>query len=258
MHAAEGSHAADLVQEGVTFAAHDDLVAAPTVGENSSQIAHRAAGDKKRRLFTQHFRGQSFQLVDRRVVAVNVVAYRGIRHRLAHGRRRPGDCVTAQIDSIHVLVLSVWLIGSTIKSKTNPEKRQGFLGARDRVYNRACHFDGHERQRVMPTSISRGISKTFSLCEQGGPQAEYERAERALDVRTHCPKKRIASSAGGMLGAPGTLAILGPSGWPSDLRVAAGQAVQRAGVCDGEHDRRHRRTRRGVVFRTMPLHARRR
>ena len=65
----------------------------------ASGVAHRAGGDEEGGLFAQPRRRQLFQLVDGWVFAVDVVADLGVIHRLAHGGRRVGDGVAAQVDA---------------------------------------------------------------------------------------------------------------------------------------------------------------
>ena len=67
--------------------------------EDGDGVAHRAAGDEEAGLFAQHLRRQLFQPVDGRVLAIDIVADLGAIHRLAHGGRRLGDGVAAQVDA---------------------------------------------------------------------------------------------------------------------------------------------------------------
>jgi hypothetical protein len=100
-HPAQRGHPARLPAEDVAVVAENGLVAAPGVGQHGGQIAHRAAADKQAGFFADARRGQRFQFVDGRVLAIDVVADTGAGHRLAHGRRRPTDGIRPEVDSIH-------------------------------------------------------------------------------------------------------------------------------------------------------------
>ena len=100
-HPAQRSHAARFPAEDVAVFTQNGLVTPPGVGQHGGQIAHRAAGNKQPGLFADASRGQSFQFVDGRVLAIDVVADAGAGHRLAHRRRRPTDGVRPEVDSIH-------------------------------------------------------------------------------------------------------------------------------------------------------------
>ncbi len=53
------------------LAADDDFFTAPAVREQRDEIAHRAAGDKHRGLFTHLRRGQFFEAIHRRIVTAS-------------------------------------------------------------------------------------------------------------------------------------------------------------------------------------------
>ena len=61
-------------------------------------VAHRPGRDVERRLLAHHGGGQLLQPVDRRVLAVDVVADLGVGHGPAHRRRGRRDRVGAQVD----------------------------------------------------------------------------------------------------------------------------------------------------------------
>ncbi len=90
--------AAGLVDDGVGRLARDGLVAARQVGEERHEVAHRPARDEQPRLLAEERGGARLELVDRGVVAEDVVAERGRGHGAAHGVRRVGDGVRAQVD----------------------------------------------------------------------------------------------------------------------------------------------------------------
>ena len=99
---------ARLVQEGVRFVAQHHLVAALTVGEDGSQVAHRAGRDVERGFLAHPAGGHLLQAVDSGVFAVNVVADFGFRHRLAHGGRGMGDGVGTEVYEVHGVILCDW------------------------------------------------------------------------------------------------------------------------------------------------------
>ena len=76
-------------------------VAAPAVGEDRDQVAHRAGGDVAGGLLAQHLGGALLEPLDGGVLAVLVVADLGLGHRRAHRRRRPGEGVAAELEDLH-------------------------------------------------------------------------------------------------------------------------------------------------------------
>ena len=98
LDAAEDGRAAALEAVGVGLLAGDVFVAARAVGQQRREIGLGAAGDEQARLEAKPLRAFAFELVDRWIFAVDVVAYLGLGHRGAHGRRGLGDGVRAQID----------------------------------------------------------------------------------------------------------------------------------------------------------------
>ena len=59
----------------------------PQVGQLGDEVAHRPRGDEQAGLLAEQLGGAFLERVDRRVVAEDVVADLGLRHRPAHGRR---------------------------------------------------------------------------------------------------------------------------------------------------------------------------
>ena len=90
-----------LVDDEVVLAAGDRLLAAREVGHLGDEVAHRAAGHEQAGFLAEQLRGAFLEGVDRRVVAEDVVADLGVGHRPAHGRRRVGDGVAAEVDPGH-------------------------------------------------------------------------------------------------------------------------------------------------------------
>ena len=101
LHAAEHGRTAAFIAVGMGQLADDVLVAAPAVRQDAAQIALRARGHEERGLLAGQLGDALLQRVDGRVVAEDIVAQRRCQHRLAHGRRRPGDGVAAQVDGRH-------------------------------------------------------------------------------------------------------------------------------------------------------------
>ena len=85
---AELRHPALLIAKDVRCVADDDGFAALAVSEQGAKIALRAAGDKDGRLFAQFRRRLRFQLVHGRIIMINIIADRRLRHCRTHRRRR--------------------------------------------------------------------------------------------------------------------------------------------------------------------------
>ena len=97
----QGSRPRRFVPENVGLVAHNDFVATVTIGQQSNQIAHGAAGGEQTGLFAQYLRRPFLQPVDGRVFAKNVVSDFGFSHCPPHLIGGFGYCVTAQIDDCH-------------------------------------------------------------------------------------------------------------------------------------------------------------
>ena len=89
---------ARLVQDRVGHLAGDGLVAAGKVGHQRDEVAHGAARHEQAGLLAQERGGAGLELVDRGVVAEDVVADPGRGHRAAHGLGGVRDGVGAEID----------------------------------------------------------------------------------------------------------------------------------------------------------------
>ena len=90
---------ARLIEDGVRLGLGDDLAAARHVGHQAHQVAHRAAGHEEAGLLAGQLGGPFLQGDDRRVVAEDVVAELGLRHRPSHLGRGLRDRVGAQVDA---------------------------------------------------------------------------------------------------------------------------------------------------------------
>ncbi|CUZ15162.1 Uncharacterised protein [Serratia marcescens] len=95
LDAAQHRCAAGLVFIVVRLLADQILVAALAVAQQRHQVGLGAAGQKQRRLFARQAHRLGLQRVDRRVIAVDVVADLCLSHRLAHGGAGAGDGVAA-------------------------------------------------------------------------------------------------------------------------------------------------------------------
>jgi hypothetical protein len=98
LHAGVRCRAAGLVPDRVALAADDHVVAGPRQDAQRHLVGHRAARQPERGLLAQQRGDRVLEPVDRRVLAVLVVADGRRRHRRAHLGRRPGDGVGAQVD----------------------------------------------------------------------------------------------------------------------------------------------------------------
>ena len=92
---------AGLVHHGVRGGAGDGLVTAGKMGQERDEVAHRAAGDEQAGLLAEELRGACLQGVDRGIVAEDVVADLGGRHRAAHRVGRMGHRIGAKVDAGH-------------------------------------------------------------------------------------------------------------------------------------------------------------
>ena len=90
-----------LVDDEMVLAAGDRLLTAREVGHLGDEVAHRAARHEQAGLLAEQLGGAFLEGVDRRVVTEDVVADLGLGHRPAHGGRRVGDGVAAQVDPGH-------------------------------------------------------------------------------------------------------------------------------------------------------------
>ncbi len=93
LDAAQHRSAAALVHVGVGVVAHDVLVAPLAVGQQAAQVRLSAAGHVQRRGLAEQLGGVALQLVDRGIVAPDVIADFGCSHGGAHLRRWLGDSV---------------------------------------------------------------------------------------------------------------------------------------------------------------------
>ena len=101
LDAGERRCAALLVDDDVGELVDEDLVAGPGVRPDRDLVAHRPGRHVDRRLLAEHPGHLGLELDHRRVVAPDVVAHRGLRHRPAHGRRGPRHRVGAKVDDPH-------------------------------------------------------------------------------------------------------------------------------------------------------------
>jgi hypothetical protein len=82
------------------FLSDDDVVARLGQDLEADLVRHRAARHKEGRLLAEQFGDPVLQSVDRRVLAVLVVADRRRSHRLAHAGRWEGDRVGTKVDAL--------------------------------------------------------------------------------------------------------------------------------------------------------------
>ena len=98
LNAPQNSSPAAFVSVGVRGLPDDVLIAALAMRHQSTQIALRSSRHEKRGFETQHACYFFLQGIDARVITKNVVAQRGVKHRLAHCSGGLGDGVTAKIN----------------------------------------------------------------------------------------------------------------------------------------------------------------
>ena len=91
---------AGLVEDDVRFDRDQHVVPRPGQGAQRDLVGHGAARQEEGCLGAEQLRDLLLEAVDRRVLAVLVVADLGVRHGAAHGRRRQRDRVGAQVDPI--------------------------------------------------------------------------------------------------------------------------------------------------------------
>src|SRR5215208_4705783 len=70
----QSGHPTCFIQIDVGLITNNDFISSLAVNKQGNQIAHRPRGNKDRSFFSQHFRGQILQLIDRRIITVYVVA----------------------------------------------------------------------------------------------------------------------------------------------------------------------------------------
>ncbi len=92
---------ARFVPDDMRLVADHDLVTGAGQDLEADLVGHRAARHKQSRLLAQQFGDPLLQAVDRRVLAILVVADRRRSHRLAHARRWSGNGIRAEIDAVH-------------------------------------------------------------------------------------------------------------------------------------------------------------
>jgi hypothetical protein len=101
LHARKRRRRAALVEQGVGVLAGQHHVAGPGVDRDGGLVGHGAAGDEERRRLAQQLRRHGLEPVHGGVFEVDVVADLGLDHCLAHGGRREGDRIAAQIEGLH-------------------------------------------------------------------------------------------------------------------------------------------------------------
>ena len=95
LYAAEHGGAAALVLVGVRTEADDVLVTSLAVAQQGDQVGLGARWSEHRSLLAGELRREAFELVDRGVLAVNVIAQFRLVHVLEHFGRGAGECVAA-------------------------------------------------------------------------------------------------------------------------------------------------------------------
>ena len=91
-----------LVLVGMRLLADQVFVAAPAMRHQRRQVALRARWKEQGRFEAEPLRHHRLQAVDGRVIPIDIVAHRGVRHGGAHAGCGLRDRIAAQIDrSLH-------------------------------------------------------------------------------------------------------------------------------------------------------------
>ncbi|MNL28515.1 hypothetical protein D3C87_1501600 [compost metagenome] len=98
---AEHGRAATFVLIGVRLLTDDVFVAAFAMGHQTQQIAHGAGRHKQGCGKTESVGQLRFQMIDRRILTINVIPRGGGGHCVEHAGGRLGDGVAAKIDNAH-------------------------------------------------------------------------------------------------------------------------------------------------------------
>ena len=100
-YATQLGHTALLEAEDMRAVTDDSGLASLAVGQQRAQVSLGAARDEDRRFLTQHVGGIRLQLIDSRIVVIDIIADLRFSHRLAHFRRGMGNGVASQVNIIH-------------------------------------------------------------------------------------------------------------------------------------------------------------
>ena len=98
---AEHGERAHLVLVDVGHVAEDDLIAAAGLRQDPTEVPEHAARDVEAGFLPHDVRCALLEPVDRRVLAVLIVADLGLGHRLTHRGRRQGEGVAAELEGLH-------------------------------------------------------------------------------------------------------------------------------------------------------------
>jgi hypothetical protein len=115
-------HAGELVLNHVAALFRQQILARLGQHADRDLVPHHARRHEERRLESEHARRERLQPVDRRVLAVDVVADLGVRHRTAHLGGRLRDGVGAEID--HAFERETWIVGGGALSFAPPHWKE--------------------------------------------------------------------------------------------------------------------------------------
>ncbi len=101
LNGAQHCRTATFVLIGMGLLTDDVLVAAFTVRHKRQQIAHGARRHEQRGIKPEASGERRFEQIDRRVLAVDVIANGRTCHGIKHAGRGQSHCVAAQIDDSH-------------------------------------------------------------------------------------------------------------------------------------------------------------
>jgi hypothetical protein len=98
--AGQGAVGTELGADDVRPRLAQDLLARTDQRRDREHVRHGAGRREQRGLVAEHRGHALLQLDDRGVLAVDVVTDLGVGHRAAHGGRRPGQGVRAEVDHV--------------------------------------------------------------------------------------------------------------------------------------------------------------
>ena len=97
------SRPTQLRQHDVSLPLDEECIPGSPEDVQRDLVGHRRRREKDRLLVTEEFGPSPLELVDGRVLALLLVADRGVRDRLAHRLRRLGQGIGAKIDHPPIL-----------------------------------------------------------------------------------------------------------------------------------------------------------
>src|SRR5258708_40320242 len=147
---AQHRHAARLVVIRVRVLAHDHLLAALAMRHERREVRLRPGGKEESRLHAEALRGDLLQAVHPGIVAEDVAADGGLRHRGAHGGRRLGNGVASKVYFQRRLSFSF----SSAALPGQSSRSASWLSGSATVLSDPCRSRGLEAKYKRPVTIS--------------------------------------------------------------------------------------------------------